>query len=127
LEGTTIRAHATSGFAPSLAALLVARVLSAGQGAIWLILLIHGGKGLLFGPMAWIAAMIGHRISALAVILLIVPLAWLSFSWAPILAERPRPIDWTHFGALTGPAAAAAVIFLGRLVATMAIAVHRRI
>lgn len=118
--------NANTSFAPSLTPLLVARVLSAAQGAIWLILLIHGGKGLLFGPMAWIAAMIGGRIPALAVILLIPPVAWLSVSWAPILAERPGQVDWAIFGSLIGPASAAAAIFLGRSVATMARAAHTR-
>ena len=98
---------------PSTAALFLARLLAAAQGAIWLVLLIHGGIGLVFGPMAWIATVVGGRIPALAVILLVAPVVWLSVSWAPVLLDGARPGGWGTVAALTGPAVFAAAIFLG--------------
>lgn len=97
----------------SLGALFVARLLAAAQGAIWLVLLLHGGIGLLFGPMAWIATGVGSHIPALAAILLVAPVAWLSISWAPVLLVGAGLGDWGIFGALTGPAVVGAAIFLG--------------
>jgi hypothetical protein len=101
---------------PSSAAVPVARVLAAAQGAIWLVLLIHGGTGLVFGPMGWIATVVGSRMPALAVILLVAPVAWLSVSWASTLFDGPELRDWGIFAALTGPAVVAAAMFFGMLV-----------
>jgi hypothetical protein len=95
------------------ATLPVARLLAAAQGAIWLLLLIHGGIGLLFGPMAWIATVVGSRKPAVAVILLVAPVAWLSLSWARVLMDGARPGDGGIFAALTSPGVIAAAMFLG--------------
>lgn len=99
--------------------LLVARLLAAAQGAIWLVLLIHRGMGLLFGPMAWIAIAVGARMPALAVILLVAPVAWLSVSWAPVLLDGAGPGDWGIFAALTASAVVGAAIFFVVLVGAM--------
>ena len=104
----------------------IARLLSAAQGVIWFALLSFGGQGLVFGPMAWIATVAGSRFPPLAILLLTVPVVWLSTSWAPILGERARLIDWIIFGALTGPAVVAGAIFLWRLFISLGHAVHRR-
>ena len=112
---------------PSTAARCVARLLAAAQGAIWLVLLIHGGIGLLFGPMAWVATAVGSRIPALALILLVAPVVWLSVSWAPVLLDGARPGDWWVFAALTGPGVIAAAIFVSLLPSAMSSGLNRRI
>jgi len=112
-----------SGLQPSYggttASVLVARLLGAAQGALWFVLLIHGGTGLLFGPMAWIATVVGGRIPAVAVILLVAPVAWLSNSWAPILFDGARLGDWAVFAALVVPALVSTAIFLRTLVVSL--------
>jgi hypothetical protein len=94
-----------------------ARVVAAAQGTIWLILLIHGGKGLLFGPVAWLAAIIGSRFPAIAAGLLLLPVSWPVLGWAPTLSEGGDARDWLIVAALVVPAATAATIFLQRFVA----------
>jgi hypothetical protein len=96
------------------APLIAARVLAAVQGAIWFVLLIHGGLGIVFGVLAWLAASIGGRMSAIAAVLLLIPVVWLVGSWAPILSNEPQPRDWLIVASLVVPASLAAVLFLGR-------------
>jgi hypothetical protein len=96
--------------------MFAAGVLAAAQGAIWLILLIHGGKGLIFGPLAWLAAIVGTRFPAVAAGMILSPVSWLALSWAPILSERPAPGDWLIVSALVLPAMLAATIYLTRFV-----------
>lgn len=107
--------------------LFVARALSAAQGAIWLVLLIHGGVGLLFGPMAWLSMLIGGRVPAIAAGLLLTPVAWLIGSWAPILSDEPQPRDWLIVGTLVFPALLAAMFFLRRASISMARRVRSRV
>jgi hypothetical protein len=61
-----------------------ARLLALGQGMVWFFLLIHGGLGLVFGPMGWAASAIAGRVPRLAAALLAVPAAFLTVSWAPV-------------------------------------------
>lgn len=59
------------------------QVIAAVTGIVWFLLLIHGGWGLVFGPMAWIAVIGARRLPLVSVILLIVPTAVLAWSWTP--------------------------------------------
>lgn len=99
------------------ASLFLARAFGATQGAIWFVVLIHGGSGLAFGPLAWIATLIGARLPAVAASMLLLPAAWLVVSWAPILAGDPGARDWLIVVSLTVPASIAAAIYLLRAVA----------
>ena len=90
----------------------VAVRLAAVQGAIWFLLLSHGGKGLIFGPIAWIAMLIAARTPPIAAGLLLAPTVWLVASWRPILDEGARHFDWLVFSSLVGPAVGAAALLL---------------
>jgi hypothetical protein len=93
--------------------LIAARVLAATQGLVWFVFLIFGGIGLLFGPIALVAAAIGGRTPALSAILLVGPVAWLLNSWAPILSDGAGLGDWAVFASLVAPATLSALAFLG--------------
>lgn len=93
-----------------------ARILAAVQGGVWFILLIHGGMGLMFGPLAWLAAIVVVRSPGVAAVLLLVPVVWLVQSWAPILQDTPSALNWVIVAALTVPGSIAASVFLHRIV-----------
>jgi hypothetical protein len=78
--------------------------------------LIHGGTGLLFGPLGWLAAFAAGRLPGVAAVLLLAPVAWLVRSWAPILLDAPPAQDWLIVAALTVPGSIAASVFLRRAV-----------
>jgi len=69
-----VRAWRTVGF------MFAARLVALGQGIIWFVLLIHGGLGLVFGPLGWSASAIAGRTSKVAAVLLAVPAAFLTVS-----------------------------------------------
>lgn len=91
---------------------LAAQALAAIQGAVWFLLLIHGGWGLVFGPIAWIAAAIAGWFPVIAAALLVAPVIVLSISWWPILTEGAAITDPLAFAALVGPATVAAALLL---------------
>lgn len=62
-----------------------ARLIALSQGMVWFFLLIHGGLGLVFGPMGWTAAALGRRTPRLALALLTVPAAYSAMSWLPLV------------------------------------------
>jgi len=96
--------------------LFAARALAVAQGGVWVILLVHGGKGLVFGPAAWLAALIATRYPGIAAGILLVPVTWLVQSWAPILVDGASPGDLLIVTALVAPAAIAASVLLGQFV-----------
>lgn len=89
-----------------------ARLLAVIQGTLWFVLLIHGGKGLIFGPLAWLAVFIGTRFPGIAAGLLLMPVAWLCQSWAPILLDGPAASDLLIVGTLVVPAIVASMVFI---------------
>lgn len=99
---------------PGARALEAARTVAVAQGAIWFMLLSHGGKGLVFGPLAWLAVLIGTRFPGIAGVLLLIPVASLLIGWAPIFSNGSDAGDWLIFGALVVPALAAASVLLLR-------------
>ena len=90
----------------------MARLLAVVQGVIWFTLLSLGSQGLLVGPMAWVATVAGLRHPVVGGFLLAPPVVWLVTSWASILVDSPRVIDWAIFAAVTLPAAVAIGLFL---------------
>src|SRR5512141_1935117 len=66
----------------------IGRVLAVLVGIEWFVLLIFGGLGLFFGPMAWIAALVGGSRPRAAVVLLGLPIVFLVVSWFPVLFDR---------------------------------------
>lgn len=90
--------------------LTVARALSVAQGLLWLVLLSHGGWGLVFAPLALLAAIFGGRYPVLGPVLLIPPVAWLTLSWVPILADMSAG-NWGMWGVLVTPALLAGGLF----------------
>ncbi len=66
----------------------VGRVLAGLVGVEWFVLLLFGGLGLLFGPMAWIAALVGGARPRAAGVLLGLPVVMLIVAWVPIVFDR---------------------------------------
>jgi hypothetical protein len=83
------------------------------QGGVWLVLLSHGGSGFVFGPMALAAAAVAHRLRAVAVLLLAIPVVWLTRSWLPaLMGPELAPAAWQVWAVLTLPASGAIVALL---------------
>lgn len=80
-------------------------------GVIWFFGLIFGGQGLLLGPMAWVAALIGRRWPLASACLLLVPAEGLTLAWLPAIVGGPdRAQALVIAGILAIPAAAARLI-----------------
>jgi hypothetical protein len=93
--------------------LAVARMLAGVQGGVWLVLLSHGGLGLVFGPMAIVAAVVAHRVPVVAVALLAIPAIWLTRSWLPsLMGAASTPDAGQGWAVLVLPATGAAVALL---------------
>ena len=103
---------ALQGVHPDGTVVHVAVRLAAVQGAIWFILLSHGGNGLAFGPMAWIAMLLAGRVPPVAAALLLAPALWLAASWTPILEAGTSPTNWLIVASLIVPALGAAAMLL---------------
>jgi hypothetical protein len=69
----------------TIGSFFAARLIALGQGMLWFFLLIHGGLGLVFGPLGWAASAIAGRAPRLAATILVVPAAFLAVSWAPVI------------------------------------------
>lgn len=89
-----------------------AQALALIQGALWLILLSHGGWGIILGPVAWVAAGLAGRLPAAAAILLAGPIVLLLLSWWPILAQGPSVIEVLILTVLVTPASIGAALLL---------------
>lgn len=90
---------------------VIARALSLVQAFVWAGLLMHGGWGLFFAPLAVLAAALGGRYPAVGPLLLAPPVVWLTLSWAGTLADASRVGDWAVWSILVAPGAGAAVLF----------------
>jgi hypothetical protein len=66
----------------------IGRLIAALVGIEWFVLLLFGGLGIFFGPMAWIAALVGGSRPRAAVVLLGLPIVFLVVSWIPIVFDR---------------------------------------
>lgn len=95
---------------------LVGRLLAALVGVVWFVLLIFAGIGLIFGPMAWLAAAAGRAFPRFSAMLLLLPALTLVVSWLPILLD-PGPYSTLAtslliVALLTLPAVVAAALIL---------------
>jgi hypothetical protein len=82
-----------------------------GQGIVWFFLLIHGGLGLVFGPIGLAASALAGRAPSVAAVLLAVPAAFLTVSWAPALFGGSDLGEVLVVLVLVPPAVVAAVVF----------------
>jgi hypothetical protein len=91
----------------------VGRILAAAVGVEWFVLLLFG-PGLLFGPMAWLAAALGRAMPRLSAILLLVPAGLLVLAWLPALFDTAGTLSLGEAGVivlvLSLPAAVAAAL-----------------
>ncbi len=86
------------------------------QGTLWMIL-VGSLIGILFVPMAWIAAVVARRNPGIAVALLLIPVGYLVLTWAPdsIVNSHPISSGIAIVAAFTLPAlVASACIWFGR-------------
>jgi Na+-driven multidrug efflux pump len=100
----------------SLPLTALARTLAALQAAVWLVVLMHGGWGLIFAPMGALTALVGGRHPAVGAALVAAPTVWLTASWAGILGQAPTLGNWGVWAGLTLPAFVAAAIFVAMVV-----------
>ena len=96
----------------------VGRVLAALVGVEWFVLLIFGGLGLLFGPMAWLAAALGGRAPRAALVLLGLPVMLLVASWIPVVFDRSGALGLADALAILGFLTLPAVLAAGLIAAS---------
>ena len=88
---------------------LAGRFLAVLVGVIWFFALIFGGQGLLLGPVAWLAAVLGRRWPIASASLLLAPGAVLAIAWLAAIVTGPdRAQAVVIAGILAIPAAVAA-------------------
>lgn len=73
---------------PKRRMLLIAQVVALVQGAIWFVLLIFGGQGLLFGPAAVVGALAARRLPWLSIVMLVLPTAYVMWAWSVTFANE---------------------------------------
>jgi len=96
--------------------LAIGRALAIAQGVIWFTFLLFSLVGVLFGPMAWVAASVARRDRRLSGMLLIAPVAFLWATWLAWFVPDSHPIESALFvaGLVTLPAIfATTLIWLG--------------
>jgi hypothetical protein len=86
------------------------RLLAGLVGIEWFVLLLFGGLGVFFGPMAWIAAGIGGSRPRAALILLGLPVVFLIVSWIPIVFDRTANLSLADAGVILGVLTLPAVV-----------------
>lgn len=92
------------------------RALAALVGVEWLVVLLFGGLGLVFGPMAWIAAVVGGGRPRAAGVLLGLPVVVLVVAWIPLVFDSTARLSLVDaagiLAILTLPAVLAAALIL---------------
>lgn len=78
----------------------VGRVLAAAVGVEWFVLLLFGGLGLLFGPMARVAAAVGRAMPRLSAILLLLPAGFLALAFLPALFDNAGTLSLGEAGVI---------------------------
>lgn len=92
----------------------IGRLLAVLVGIAWFVLLLFGGLGLVFGPLAWIAAGLGGSRPRAAVVLLGLPVLLLVVSFVPVVFDRTSGLSLVDaaviLAVLTLPAVLAAAL-----------------
>lgn len=97
---------------------LAGRFLALLVGVEWFFLLIFGGQGLVVGPIAWVAALVGRRWPTLSVALLSIPAALLVLAWLPAIVTGPDRLQAVAIAAvLAVPALVAAWLIAAPILA----------